>query len=155
MMILRHATVPLASAAVLFAGAVAIPSAAQATTGGAAPGTATTTTSTTTEAPAPATTSASSTSARGYIRLKSGRGLKVRRTPERASYVGTVRRNQAIRIICQVNAGVASGQYGHSRIWNRIKLANGRTGYVADASVEVVKTALVADRKSTRLNSSH
>lgn len=148
MMLLRHATAPLATLAVLAAGSVAVPSAAQAqSSGGAAP---TSTVTEPTEAPAaeaPATTTvaaSSSSSATAYIRLKSGSALKVRRTPERASYVGSVRRNQAIKIICQVNSGVASGQYGHSRIWNRIRLSNGKIGYVADASVEVVKTALVA-----------
>ncbi|MBF6618852.1 MAG: glucosaminidase domain-containing protein [Patulibacter sp.] len=146
MMLLRHATAPLATCAILAVGAIAVPSAAHASTGGAAPSTVTAPTTTTEASSKPTTSRATSSksSSTGYIRLKSGSGLKVRRTPGRASYVGTVRRNQAIRIICQVNAGVASGKYGHSRIWNRIKLSNGRTGYVADASVEVVKTALVA-----------
>lgn len=144
MMLLRHATAPLATCAVLAVGAIAVPSAAHASTGGAAPSTVTAPATTTESSTTTTSRSTSSASSTGYIRLKSGSGLKVRRTPDRASYVGTVRRNQAIRIICQVNAGVASGQYGHSRIWNRIKLSNGRTGYVADASVEVVKTALVA-----------
>lgn len=147
MMQLRLATAPLATAAALAVGAfVAVPTAAHASTGGVSTGTTTTVTAPTetTEQAATSTVPASTSSATGYIRLRSATALKVRRSPERASYVGTVRRNQAIRIICQVNSGVASGRYGHSRIWNRIKLANGRTGYVADASVEVVKTALVA-----------
>ncbi len=145
MMLLRHAPAPLATLAVLAVGAVAAPGAAAQTTGGAPVSTTTeASTPTETEAAPTSTVPASSSSATGYIRLGSARGLKVRRTPDRASYVGTVRRNQAVRILCQVNSGVASGRYGHSRIWNRIRLANGRIGYVADASVEVVKTALVA-----------
>jgi flagellum-specific peptidoglycan hydrolase FlgJ len=145
MMQLRHATAPLATAAALAVGAFVVPTAAHAATGGAPTGTSTVTAPTaTTEQAASSTVPASTSSRTGYIRLSSASALKVRRTPERASYVGTVRRNQAIRIICQVNSGVASGKYGHSRIWNRIKLSNGRIGYVADASVEVVKTALVA-----------
>ncbi len=148
MMQLRHVTAPLATVAALAAGAIVVPSAAHAATGGAPTGTVTaptaTTESTATESAATSTKAASRSSATGYIRLRSARALKVRRTPQRAKYVGTVRRNQKIRILCQVNAGVASGKYGHSRIWNRIKLPNGRTGYVADASVEVAKTALVA-----------
>jgi hypothetical protein len=143
MMLLRHATAPLATCALLAVGVVAVPSAAHAGTGGAQPGTVTAPAETTRDE-STSTARASMPSSTGRIRLKSGSGLKVRRTPERASYVGTVRRNQSIRIICQVNAGVASGRYGHSRIWNRIKLSNGRTGYVADASVEVEKAALVA-----------
>ncbi len=128
--------------AVLAAGALAVPAAAGANTGGAAPTTTVTEPAETAETTT--TTTASTPRATGYVRLRGGSGLRVRRTPERASYVGTVRRNQAVRILCQVNAGVASGQYGHSRIWNRIRLSNGRTGYVADASIEVTKTALVA-----------
>lgn len=145
MMQVRLATVPLATAAAFAAGTLAMSGAAQAATGGTPTGTVTVTAPTeTTESATTSTAPASTRSAVGYIRLRSATGLKVRRTPGRARYVGTVRRNQAIRILCQVNAGVASGKYGHSRIWNRIKLSNGRTGYVADASVEVVKTALVA-----------
>lgn len=145
MMQVRLATAPLATAAVLAVGVLALPAAAHAATGGTPTGTVTVTAPTeTTESATTSTVPASTSSRTGYIRLSSASGLKVRRTPERASYVGTVRRNQAIRIQCQVNSGVASGKYGHSRIWNRIKLPNGRTGYVADASVEVVKTALVA-----------
>lgn len=144
MMQLRDVSVPLATAALVAVGGLVGPTAAGASTGGAAPSTTTTAAPTTTESTSTSTVPASTSSRTGYIRLRSGSGLKVRKTPERASYVGTVRRNQAIRIICQVNAGVASGKYGYSRIWNRIKLANGRIGYVADASVEVTKTALVA-----------
>jgi flagellum-specific peptidoglycan hydrolase FlgJ len=46
---------------------------------------------------------------------------------------------------CQVNGTPATGKYGTSRIWNRVKLKNGRTGYVPDASTETSsKNALVA-----------
>jgi flagellum-specific peptidoglycan hydrolase FlgJ len=71
--------------------------------------------------------------------------LSVRVGPTSTARVGTLRRDEAFRVRCQVNGTPATGKYGTSRIWNRVKLKNGRTGYVPDAATETSsKNALVA-----------
>ncbi|MCK9248981.1 MAG: glucosaminidase domain-containing protein [Solirubrobacteraceae bacterium] len=140
----------LAAAAVALAG----PAGAVAQTGGgveigadppADPVTTTTTTPTTiTTDEAPEARKGKRPSSRGWIRLQSSKRINVRRIPSNRKRVGTLRRNAKIRVLCQMNAGPASGRYGRSRIWNRVRLPNGKAGYVPDASVEIEKSALVA-----------
>lgn len=78
------------------------------------------------------------------VRIGASR-LAARVSPTSTASVGTLRRNEAFRVRCQVNGSPATGKYGTSRIWNRVKLKNGRTGYVPDASTETSsKNALVA-----------
>jgi flagellum-specific peptidoglycan hydrolase FlgJ len=83
-------------------------------------------------------------SAAAVVRIGASR-LAARVSPTSTASVGTLRRDEAFRVRCQVNGSPATGKYGTSRIWNRVKLKNGRTGYVPDASTETSsKNALVA-----------
>ncbi|MGX6449852.1 glucosaminidase domain-containing protein [Patulibacter sp. S7RM1-6] len=78
----------------------------------------------------------------GYVRASR---LTARSGAGTGRAVGTVRNGDRLRIRCQVNGTRASGKYGYSKVWNRIKLRNGRTGYVPDASLETAsKGNLVA-----------
>lgn len=148
---LRHALPPLFATVVLSAAAATLPVAAAAagsggtsasSSGASGSGSATTTAS----AKKPSGTRAVNQrpSAWGYVRLQSGTRLKVRKSPERTASVGSVRKDTRIRVSCQMNSVPMTGKYGASRIWDRIKLPNGRIGYVPDSSVENEKNALVA-----------
>ncbi|MGE4427773.1 MAG: glucosaminidase domain-containing protein [Solirubrobacteraceae bacterium] len=131
--------------------ALALPAAAGAQTGGGVPigedppaSPTPTTPTTTTSAKAPEAEKGRRPSSRGWIRLQSSKRINVRRVPTKTKRVGRLRRNAKVRVLCQMNAGPASGRYGRSRIWDRIRLPNGKAGYVPDASVEIEKSALVA-----------
>lgn len=146
---LRHALTPLFATALLTAAAATVPAvAAAATSGGTSAssgsGSAPTTTAAAKKQPSGTRAVNQRPSSWGYVRLQSGSRLKVRKTPERTGSVGSVRKDTRIRVSCQMNSVPITGKYGASRIWDRIKLPNGRTGYVPDASVENEKNALVA-----------
>jgi hypothetical protein len=79
-----------------------------------------------------------------FVRTGASR-LSARVSATSTATVGTLRRDEAFRVRCQVNGAPATGKYGTSRIWDRVKLKNGKTGYVPDASTETSsKSALVA-----------
>ncbi|WP_210492646.1 glucosaminidase domain-containing protein [Patulibacter sp. SYSU D01012] len=132
--------------------AAAVPAVASAASGGTSAATTTGAASSpaaTTTASAPAKASSGRSRAvnkrPSYWGLVRASRLTVRAAAGTGSRVGTVRSGDRLRIRCQVNGTRASGKYGYSRVWNRIKLANGRTGYVPDAAIETAsKNALVA-----------
>jgi len=80
----------------------------------------------------------------GVIRLTSSRTIRVRRKPTDRRKVGTLRNRASVRVSCQMNGPPATGYTGRSRIWDKVRLPNGRTGYVPDASVQNEKGAMVA-----------
>lgn len=128
--------------------AAAVPAAASAASGGtsAATTTAAATSSSSGASSSSGTSSSGKASSAGSTRalnkrpsywatVRSSR-LKVRAAAGTGAAVGTVRSGDRLRVRCQVNGTRASGKYGFSKVWNRIKLANGRTGYVPDAALE-------------------
>jgi flagellum-specific peptidoglycan hydrolase FlgJ len=137
----------LARAVLVTAALAATPAAAHAASGGVSAATTTAAPSgaATTSAPVAATRAVNQRpSPWAYVRTTASR-ITVRATPSATASVGTLRANARYRVRCQVNAGPAAGKYGTSRIWNRVILANGRTGYVPDAASETAsKVALVA-----------
>lgn len=141
----------LATAAVL--AVAASPGAAGAASGGAAPSAAAaTTTAASPSAPAKTTTAAASGStavrptSRATVVLASSARVTARANPNRSKKAGTMKNGEVTRVRCQVNASaVTSSRYGTSRVWNRVKLKNGRTGYVPDVYMSTAsKGSLVA-----------
>lgn len=80
----------------------------------------------------------------GTIKLQSSRKIKVRYLPNRKRTVGSLKNGATVKVLCQMNSVRASGYSGSSRIWDRVRLPNGRAGYVPDASVQNEKAAMVA-----------
>lgn len=81
------------------------------------------------------------------IVLSSSSRVTARTTAGGTKRAGTLRNGEATRVRCQVNAkrAVTSGRYGSSKVWNRVKLRNGRTGYVPDVYMNTSsKNSLVA-----------
>lgn len=81
------------------------------------------------------------------IVLRSSSRVTARTTPNGTKRAGTMKNGEATRVRCQVNStrAVTSGRYGTSKVWNRVKLKNGRTGYIPDVYMSTAsKNALVA-----------
>jgi flagellum-specific peptidoglycan hydrolase FlgJ len=80
------------------------------------------------------------------IVLASSSRVAARKDPARTAKAGSLRNGEKVRVSCQVNAkAVTSSRYGTSKVWNRVKLKNGRTGYVPDVYMNTAsKNALVA-----------
>ncbi len=79
--------------------------------------------------------------------LQSSSKVTARTTPNGTAKAGTARNGEALRVRCQVNStrAVTSGRYGTSKVWNRVKLKNGRTGYIPDVYMSTSsKNSLVA-----------
>ena len=140
-MLPRPTAPALATAALL----LAVPGAAHASSGGTTPQAALT--------PAnPPTTSgkrkaASRPTSRATIVLASSSRVTARTSPNGTKRAGTMKNGEVTRVRCQVNSrrAVTSGRYGTSKVWNRVKLRNGRTGYIPDVYMNTSsKNALVA-----------
>lgn len=136
---------PTAPALATVALLLAVPGAAHAASGGTTPDAALT--------PADPPTSsgkrkvATRPTSRATIVLASSSRVTARTTPNGAKRAGTMRNGEVTRVRCQVNStrAVTSGRYGTSKVWNRVKLKNGRTGYVPDVYMNTSsKNALVA-----------
>jgi len=81
------------------------------------------------------------------IVLASSSRVTARTTPNGTKRAGTMKNGEATRVRCQVNStrAVTSGRYGTSKVWNRVKLKNGRTGYIPDVYMNTSsKNSLVA-----------
>jgi hypothetical protein len=79
--------------------------------------------------------------------LQSSSKVTARTTPNGTKRAGTARNGEALRVRCQVNStrAVTSGRYGTSKVWNRVKLKNGKTGYIPDVYMSTSsKNSLVA-----------
>lgn len=142
---LPRSTVPaLATAALL--GASLVPAAASAASGGTTPA------ATLTPANPPTTSGKRKASSvrptsRATIVLQSSSRVTARTTPNGTRRAGTMRNGEVTRVRCQVNStrAVTSGRYGTSKVWNRVKLKNGRTGYIPDVYMSTAsKNSLVA-----------
>lgn len=142
---LPRPTVP-ALATVALLGAALVPPAATAASGGTTPEAAIT--------PAnPPTTSGKRKaqsvrpSSAATIVLQSSSRVTARRSPNSTRRAGTMKNGEATRVRCQVNSrrAVTSSRYGTSKVWNRVKLRNGRTGYIPDVYMNTSsKNSLVA-----------
>jgi flagellum-specific peptidoglycan hydrolase FlgJ len=142
---LPRPTVP-ALATVALLGAALVPSAASAASGGTTPAAALTPAN-----PPTATGKRKAQSVRpssaATIVLQSSSRVTARTSPNGTKRAGTMKNGETTRVRCQVNSrrAVTSGRYGTSKVWNRVKLKNGRTGYVPDVYMNTSsKNALVA-----------
>jgi flagellum-specific peptidoglycan hydrolase FlgJ len=142
-------TVPALAAVALLVAATA-PAAAHAASGGATPSSSATTTaaatSTAKATPAAPRSTATRPTSRATIVLASSSRVTARKDPNSSARAGTMRNGEVTRVRCQVNAApVTSSRYGSSRVWNRVKLKNGRMGYVPDVYMSTAsKGSLVA-----------
>jgi flagellum-specific peptidoglycan hydrolase FlgJ len=112
--------------------------------GGVGSGGTTTTPSTGSGTSSSRTVTASRPSSRATIKLQSSKRVTVRRTPTDRKRMGTLRNGASIRVLCQMNGPPQSGYSGRSRVWDRVRLPNGRAGYVPDAMVQGEKASMVA-----------
>ncbi|WP_051472154.1 glucosaminidase domain-containing protein [Patulibacter minatonensis] len=146
----RRTAPALASAALL--AAVVAPAAAHAASGGlsseATPTPANPPGTSAAASPAAATRAASTRpTSRATIVLASSSKVTARTSPNSSKRAGTMRNGEVTRVRCQVNSteAVTSGRYGTSKVWNRVKLSNGRMGYVPDVYMNTSsKNSLVA-----------
>ncbi|MEV4419066.1 glucosaminidase domain-containing protein [Patulibacter sp. NPDC049589] len=145
-----RSSVPALATAALLAAALT-PGAAQAASGGlgteAAPTPANPPATTTTSSKAAKTrTAATRPTARATIVLASSSKVNARKDPTRSARAGTMKNGEVTRVRCQINAtAVTSSRYGTSKVWNRVKLKNGRMGYVPDVYMNTAsKNSLVA-----------
>ncbi|MDO9410035.1 glucosaminidase domain-containing protein [Patulibacter sp.] len=148
-----RSTIPAVASAALLAAALA-PGAAHAASGGLVTEASATPANGPT-VPAKAASSGSTAKPRASVRpssaativLSSSSRVTARTTPNGTKRAGTMKNGEATRVRCQVNStrAVTSGRYGTSKVWNRVKLKNGRTGYVPDVYMSTSsKNSLVA-----------
>lgn len=81
------------------------------------------------------------------IVLSSSSKVTARKDPNSSARAGSLKNGAVTRVRCQVNSttAVTSGRYGTSKVWNRVKLSNGRMGYIPDVYMSTAsKNALVA-----------
>lgn len=142
---LPRPTVPAVATAALL-GMALVPHAASAASGGTAPAA-----SLTPANPPTASGKRKAASVRpspsATIVLQSSSRVTARTTAGGTKRAGTMKNGEATRVRCQVNSSraVTSGRYGTSKVWNRVKLKNGRTGYVPDVYMSTSsKNSLVA-----------
>lgn len=142
---LPRPTVP-ALATVALLGAALAPSAASAASGGTTPEAAITPANPPTTSGKRKTQSVRPSSAATIV-LQSSSRVTARRSPNSTKRAGTMKNGERTRVRCQVNSrrAVTSGRYGTSKVWNRVKLRNGRTGYIPDVYMSTSsKNSLVA-----------